>query len=220
MKIVVDHRERNSGIIPELAKCGFDVDVKQLVIADYVLETKNLHGDILSVGVERKTMQDFLTSIVDKRLIAQLLEMKKHFSLALLILEGIDNLYELRDFHPNAIRGMLATVAVDLQVPILYTRNFRDTAAMLTLLAKRLEKERSFPSLVEKKRSFSDDQLQEHVLQSLPNIGPTLAKALLKKFKTIENVVNASVDDLMDVEKIGQKKADAIKAIVQRIYGK
>ena len=87
--------------------------------------------------------------------------LKKQYDIALLILEGTENMYEIRNFHPNAIRGMLASIAIDFQVPILQTRNYRDTANLLAIIAKRLEKTRSLPSLLKKRKPTTQKQQQE-----------------------------------------------------------
>ena len=122
-KIIADQRERNSGIIKELVKKDLEVDIKQLMIADYVIQTKNNDGDTIEVGIERKTQNDFINSIIDKRILKQLIVLKENFSVPLLIIEGNKNIYNLRKFHPNAIRGMLASIALDYQIPIIFTKN-------------------------------------------------------------------------------------------------
>ena len=33
--------------------------------------------------------------------------------------------------HPNAIRGMFTSIALDFQIPLLYSRNYRDTAKII-----------------------------------------------------------------------------------------
>ncbi len=218
IEIIADHRERNSGIIKELVKFGFKVDVKQLLAADYIVQTKDLGGNIINVAVERKNQQDFFNSIIDKRILSQLLEMKNHFPANILILEGIENIYKVRNFHPNAIRGMLATIAVDLQVPIITTRNYRDTAAFLSILAKRLEKNRPPINIVQKRRTFTQEKQMEFILQSLPGVGPNLSKALLQKFGSVSSVIAASVQELMAVDKIGKKKSRAIYDILHAKY--
>jgi len=217
-QIFLDHRERASGIKKELIKQKIEVIEKQLVIADFVIKTKNLNGDILTIGIERKTLNDFLNSIIDKRLITQLINLKKHFDLTLLIIEGTDNIYEIRNFHPNSIRGMLASIAIDFQVPILYTRNYRDTANLLGIIAKRLEKPRSLPSLLKKRKPLTMKQQQEFIIESLPGIGPTLSKSLLKKFKTIKNIINAEENNLQEIEKLGPKKVQNIKKVLEGKY--
>ncbi len=218
MKIIVDHRERSSGIVEELHKHELDVAVQELKIADYVIQSTNSEGKTQSVGVERKTKNDFLNSIIDRRLTEQLLVLKENFDVPILVLEGDENIYEIRDFHPNAIRGMLSSIAIDFQIPIIPTKNFRDTAALLAVIAKRLEKPRKNLSLLAKRKPLSLKEQQEYIIQSLPGIGPTLAKYLLKKFKSIEGVIHADKKDLQNVDKIGPKKASNIKKILTKKY--
>jgi Fanconi anemia group M protein len=55
---------------------------------------------------------------------------------------------------------------------------------------------------------------QEYVVSSLPNVGPVLAKELLKQFGTIKGVVNAPPDELQKVEGVGEKKAKTISDFV------
>ncbi len=218
IQIIADHRERNSGIIKELVKSGFQVEVQQLLAADYIVRTKDLGGNIINVAVERKNQQDFFNSIIDKRILSQLMQMKDHFPSNILILEGIENLYQIRNFHPNAIRGMLATIAVDLQIPIITTRNYRDTAAFLGILAKRLEKTRSPINVIQKKRALSPKQQMEMIVQALPGVGPNIAKALLQRFGSVAAMAAASVEELKEVDKIGKKKAEMIYQLLHANY--
>jgi|TARA_B100002003_G_C14030775_1_gene496873 Fanconi anemia group M protein len=218
MQILMDHRERPSGIKKELIKQNMDVIEKTLISADFIIKTKDLHGKILTIGIEKKTINDFLNSIIDKRIISQLIEMKRHFDLQLLIIEGTDNIYEIRNFHPNSIRGMLASIAIDFQTPILHTRNHRDTANLLSIIAKRLEKPRSLPSLLKKRKPLTQKQQQEFLVESLPGIGPLTSRELLKKFKTIKDLVNAKESDLKKVKKIGKIKAQQLKKLFEKKY--
>src|SRR3989344_2626517 len=111
-KVIVDHRETKN-IIKELIKHKLDVEVKQLNIADFVLQTSDINNKEKTIGIERKTKQDFLNSIIDKRIINQLIILKENFKLPLLIIEGDENIYALSNIHPNAIRGMLSSIAID-----------------------------------------------------------------------------------------------------------
>ncbi len=218
MKILLDHRERSSGIKKELIKQGIEVIEKQLSYADFIIETKDLNNNIITVGIEKKTINDFLNSIIDKRLINQIINLKKNFDIPLLVIEGTENIYELRNFHPNSIRGMMASIAIDFQTPILHTRNHRDTANLLAIIAKRLEKPRSLPSLLKKRKQPTIKEQQEFLIESLPGIGPQISKNLLKNFGTIKSLVNASEEELTKVEKIGKIKAKQIKKVLEERY--
>ena len=217
-KVIVDYRESNSGIIKELVKKDIEVEKQQLITADFVIQTKDLNNEIQTVGVERKKQNDFINSIIDKRIINQLINLKENFTVPLLIIEGSENIYEMRKFHPNAIRGMLVSIAVDYQIPIIHTRNYRDTAALLAVIAKRLEKPKKLISLLKKRKPLSLIEHQELILESLPGVGPKIAKSLLERFKTVKNVINANEKDLQLVEKIGKKKSAEIKRVLEVKY--
>ncbi len=218
MNIIVDHREKASGMIRELEKRGFSVEVKQLPFADVILETRDKGNNIRTVGIERKTQSDFISSIIDRRIIRQLVELKENFSVPLLIIEGSENMYTLRNFHPNAIRGMLASIAIDFQVPIIYTKSPKDTVALLEVMARRLEKPRPLISMMKKRKPTTIKEQQEFMIESLPLVGPNMAKELLKRFGSVKNIVNASDDELMKVEKIGKKKAEMIMKVINEVY--
>lgn len=218
MKIIVDHRERPSGIIRELGKRGFEVEVRQLVTADYIVESRDRQNNPVTVGVERKVQSDFLSSIIDRRIIQQLLYLKENFSIPLLIIEGSGNMYTLRNFHPNAVRGMLASIAIDFQIPMLHTKNVNDTASLLEVIARRLEKPRSQLSLLKKRKPATVRELQEYLVESLPLVGQQTAKELLKNFKSIKNIVNAPEKELLKIEKLGKKKVQRIREIMDTEY--
>jgi len=203
MKIIVDDREPKE-IVKEIIKNRIEVEVKHLVTADFIIQTKTLDGKIQNIGIERKIKNDFLNSIIDKRLLNQLSILKENFDVALLILEGEENLYKIRDFHPNSIRGMLATIAIDFNVPIIPTLNYRDTASFLAIL--------------EKRKPLTLKEQQEYLVESLPGIGPSISRLLLVHFKNIKNIVNASEEDLQKVDKIGKLKAKEIKKVIEENY--
>ena len=217
VKIIVDHRESKE-IIRELIKQDLDVEIKQLNTADIILQTKDLDNNIKTIGIERKTQLDFINSIIDKRIINQLIVLKENFEIPLLIIEGIDNIYTLRNMHPNAIRGMLSSIAIDYQIPIIHTRGYRDTAALIHTISKRLEKSRKPISLLKQRKPLTLKEKQELIIETFPGIGPSLAKSLLKEFKTVKKIINASEKNLQKVEKLGPKKASEIKKVIEEEY--
>ena len=217
VKIIIDHREKSSGIIEELAKDN-EIEIKQLTVADFIIEGNNADGEKQIIGIERKTKEDFLNSIADKRLISQLSMLRENFKHPILIIEGTENLYRIRNFHPNAVRGMLASIAIDFQIPILHTRNYRDTSKLISVIAKRLEKPKNLSSLLLQKKPSTLKEQQEMIVSSFPGIGSEISKNLLKNFKTIKNFINADTKKLKEVEKIGKKKAQKIMELLEKEY--
>lgn len=210
--IIADKREKNSLVISELIENKADVEIKHLKVADYIL------GDI---AIERKTVKDFISSMLNKRLLRQLEELKQ-YPKQLLIIEGLEekelyNEEKTQGIHPNAIRGMLLSILLKFQIPILFTKNYKDTANFLLVLEKRLSKPENEISLKVKKRASSLQEQQQFVLESFPGIGPKTAKNLLKKFKTIKKIINASIEELIKA-KLNRKKAETLKKIVDTEY--
>ena len=207
-KIIADYREKNSLVISELISLGIDVEIKELKVADYVVK---------GVAIERKTVSDFISSMINRRLINQLEEISQYPD-RLLIIEGIDEqeLYtdaENREgVHPNSIRGFLLSILLKYRVPIIFTKNYQDTAKFFWILARRKSKE--IPLNVNKKSLNKKERLQ-FIIEGFPGIGPKTAKKLLKKFGTIKNIINASEEELKEI--LG-KKVESIKKIIDEKY--
>ncbi|MBA5941965.1 MAG: DEAD/DEAH box helicase [Methanophagales archaeon] len=212
LTIIVDSRETNSEVTRFLDKAGVDLKLQNLGIGDYVVSDR--------VCIERKRTDDFLESLINKRrnLLEQILRLKKEYEKPVLIIEG-ESLYGQRNVHPNVVRAVMATIAIDLSVPIIQTRDEADTASLLYVIAKREQR----PTRREinphgKKPSASLKVQQEYLVSALPNIGIVTARNLLKRFKTVEQIITASKEELMEVEHMGEKIAEHIKEVVNKEY--
>ncbi|MEX0920550.1 MAG: ERCC4 domain-containing protein [Candidatus Pacearchaeota archaeon] len=206
--ITGDYREKNSLVISELFSLGIKTDFKQLKVADYLVK---------DVAIERKTVSDFISSMINRRLLNQLEELGQYPN-RLLIIEGIyeKELYtdseERTGMHPNSIRGFLLSILLKYNVPIIFTKDYSDTAKFISVLAKRKSKE--LPLNISKKTLDKKERLQ-FILEGFPGIGPKTAKQLLKKFSTLKEIFNASEEEL---EEILGKKARIINKIINQEY--
>lgn len=200
--VYVDYREKNSNMMRELDKIKCLIKVKNMSVGDY-----QITDDII---IERKTVEDFSKSITDKRLYQQAKEMVNNCKKPLMIIEG-ENIYHTF-LHPNAIRGAMASIALDFRIPIIQTQNETDTAFMIKRIALReQEKDDKKPvSVRTQTKPVTLPEQQLFITESLPNIGPVSAKKLLQHFKTVKNLFTASKKELKDVEGIGEKTANNI----------
>jgi len=211
VSILADHREKNNRVVKELIDAGISVKTAQLTTADYVVSGK--------VGVELKKVPDFVASIIDGRILEQVRDLKSSFPKAILIIEGEEDIYSVRNVHANAIRGMLASIVLDFNVPVLYTRNPQDTAALLAVMAKREQgKEIDFSLHSLKPKSVREQQ--EFIVSAFPNIGVQTAKTLLEHFGSIKNLVNASETQLTELKGIGEKTAQQLVKMFEEEYRK
>jgi len=211
IKMFADHREKNSGVLKELIEEGVQINLQQLRSGDYILSER--------VGIEFKTVQDFVNSIVDGRLLSQIKELKENFEKPIIIIEGNEDIYSQRSVHPNAIRGMITTILLNYGIPIIRTTNAKETAGyMLSIARREQEEEIRHYSMHGDKKPITQKELQEYFISSLPGVGPGLAKPLLKKFGSVKRILNAEEKELRDVELIGEKKARKIKEFVEKEY--
>lgn len=207
--VYADSREGNSKVIRHLTEMEMDVKIKPMTVGDYQVSD--------DVAIERKTAKDFVDSIVDKRLFKQARELREEFKNPLIILEG-DDLYT-GFINPNAIRGSIASMALDFGISIIPTRNAQDTAAMIKRIAIREQTgDKVHIQTRTDKKPVNMWEQQLFIVESLPNIGPVNAKKLLEHFGSVSKIINASENELMEVEGIGKKTAQNIKKVVDAKY--
>ena len=207
--VFADTREGNSKVIRHLSEMEIDVKVQAMAVGDYQVSDE--------VVIERKTAKDFVDSIVDKRLFKQARSLMEEFKRPLIILEG-DDLYNGM-INPNAIRGSIASIALDFGISIIPTRNAQDTAAMIKRIAIREQSGEKTPIQIRTdKKPVNLWEQQLFIIESLPNIGSVNAKNLLEHFGTVANIINASESQLQEVEGIGKKTAANIRKVVDSKY--
>ncbi len=204
-KIIIDYREKSSLVASELIKLGFEIEFRALKVADYIVN---------NVAIERKTISDFISSMINKRIIRQLKELKQYED-RLLIIEGIEEQELYSDeskegLHANAIRGFLLSITLKMKTPIIFTKDYRDTAKFISVLARKKERE---SSLNVSKKTLNKKERLQFILESFPGIGPKTTKKLLEKFGTLKGIFNASEEELK--ETIG-KKAEVFKLVEER----
>lgn len=188
LKIQVDNREKNSLVPSYLVKHGFEIEYKQLPIADYIIK---------DIAIERKTISDLKSSIINRRIFDQLKELKQHPTHLLLIERILDEDLYNSAIHENALRGFLLSVALEFHTPIIFTHNEEDTAKYLYILAKKDKSTQ--PSFRASKIALSKEEQIQFILEGFPHVGPTKAKKLLEKFKTLNNIFIASEEELREI---------------------
>ena len=209
--IYADDRELRSPVCRKLFELKADIKPIRLEVGDYIVSRR--------VCVERKTVSDFVNSIVDKRLFQQAKDLSENFERPIIIVEGAEDVFSQRNVHPNAIRGAIASLIIDFGLPIIQTDDGEETAHMVYYLARREQEERDIEVALRGKRSgLTEGQQQEFLVEGLPMVGPKLAKSLLREFGSVEGVFTADECELKKVPKVGDKKAKAIREIVSKQY--
>jgi DNA excision repair protein ERCC-4 len=209
MKIRVDYREKGSGIIDLLKEEDIIIETEKMSYGDYFIND--------SITIERKTAKDFLVSIVDGRLFRQLSNLKKHCPNPILLIEGNPYKTELH-FEAKAVRGALLSAQVVWYIPTIFSQSKKDTRDILLMIGKQDE---TFSDVVPLRGGYRPKKLkskQLYLLQGLPKVGPMLAKRMLLHFKSVSRIMNATLEELVEVDGIGRVSALKIREVLDKEY--
>jgi len=213
--ILADDREPER-IIQTLGSMGVEVERKRLEVGDYCVVNASVE-----VAVERKSVNDFESSIIDGRLFDQVHRLRRRYPLSFLCVIGPFNSWKERISKDAYIGGILSVALTAFEafeslkgivVPLRL-----ESEEEFCLLLKNLDRKVSsgklkvYPRIIRK--AEVDDSIA--MLTAIPGIGVEKAKKLLEKFGSIHAVVNASIADLKKVEGIGDKQARRIYYFVR-----
>jgi len=206
IRIVVDDRERKSGIPDLLKKLGVNMEIKTLPIGDYIVAPETV--------VERKSIHDMISSVFDGRLFDQCNRLKSHFEYPIILMEGdVDEIDQVTE-NPLIFYGAISSIAIDFKIPIIPTPNALHSAKLLVSMCSR--KDVSKGPFLKKIRKSDDLQRQQlSVLCSLPGVGEKIAVRMLEKFGSPFKVLDAPTTELSKVGGLGEVRAKKIKKMLQ-----
>ncbi len=206
-RIIIDEREKASGVPRELSKLGVLADYRLLPIGDYILSE--------DVGIERKSCRDLIASIYDGRLFEQLSQLTHHYAKSFLLIEGdiVEALKEME--NPNVFYGTIASLSLSLPISLLYTTNKEQTSRIIFALATHLGRKRPPRPLVKGRKLGMDiPEEQLSIVSSFPGVGIVLAERLLMKFGSPRNIISAQAQEIAMVQGIGRARASKLIKIL------
>lgn len=208
--VIVDRREEKSTVPSLLMRRGLSVRFDMLEVGDYALT-----GDIL---IERKTVNDFISSILDGRLFDQALNLSKASNNPTFIIEGDIKNGLIYFENVNAFWGALASLTYDFKQTVFFTNSPEDTATLITVIAKRKKGKEEDIWVKPKRKKATLNELQMLVLTSLPGVGPKTAKRLLKTLGSLREVFNAEPNVLSTVGRIPAERSLKIYELINAKY--
>jgi DNA excision repair protein ERCC-4 len=212
VRIVVDEREKPSGVPDALRAKGASVEFRVLEVADYIV------GEY---AVERKSVRDFVSSLFSGRLFDQAYRIGESYRDKILVVEGsLDNELK-RTRNPRSIWGALISSVLDFDMHCFFTRDAEESAEFLITLGKggRYKGRPGPPPLVVRKpRSEDMKRLQEFIVSSVPGVGPRTAEQLLSYFGSLRRTFAASVTEMSVGAGIGKTKALKLRALLDASY--
>lgn len=201
--IIVDDRE--SRLVMEALQAQPDcrVSVQRLSLGDYQVDDKLLF--------ERKTLPDFAASVMDGRLFRQAARLAASERRGIIVLEGTVKDIASHGITREALQGALISISVIFGIPLLRALDPMETARLMLHTARQVQSVRNGAIASKGRRPKAKRRIQLQILQGLPGIGPARAQSLLEKYGSVESVMQAGYEDLVDTHDIGKETAKRIR---------
>lgn len=210
-RVVVDERERASGVPDILRSLGLQIDYRVLDVGDYVISSE--------CAVERKAGRDFVKSLHSGRLFDQARRLREQYRQPVLIAEGDLPLIIGEKTKPRAYWGALTTLALQFGMNVFFTADAQQTADLIYTLTRRAGLKQPRGPWVQKKIRTGDlEKAQLALVASLPGIGPKLAERVLRRFGTVRRTFSASIAELSLVKGFGRVRAERIARVLDSPY--
>jgi len=210
-RVVVDERERQSGVPERLSKLDVRVYYSRLPVADYVVNPE--------IAAERKSIGDFVSSVYDGRLFSQAASLSTSFRKPYIVVEGdVSRVSELVK-NPASYYGAIASVTLAYDLRLLHTANADETALAIAALVKNSRARPVPPGFMQGPPKSKDDRQQQlYFVSSLPGVGVKLAKRMLARYGTPRTVVNLTEAQLAMIPGLGPKRASRIAHVLDTAY--
>ncbi len=208
--VIMDTREPRE-IQAWLEKEGIIVERQQLDVGDYIISR--------DVVIERKSGTDLTSSIMDNRLFDQVIRLYDSASSPVLVLENFNSIFSATSMNPASIFGALVYLAWRFSMPMIPSRDWRDTALIIKRFAIRVQVKDEDPVLARGvPKLMSVEERKAFILQGLSNVGPKTAQKLIEAFSSPLAVFQAIKDSEVTFTKTGNPKGiagplDGIKGI-------
>lgn len=198
MQITVDYRE--SKIISLLKNTGLEFNTANLVIGDVELK----HEDSV-VLIERKTLDDYSSSIIDGRFREQKSRLMQSGATVIYIIEG-----QHKSNHGiplSSLYSSMFSMQYRDKVIVMRSLSLDETVSVLQSIVKKMQcssLERTNSYKIVKKQS-ANDNYYVNMLCCIPGISEIIAQNVQQKFPTLQSLI-AHVNDtnsLKCIDKIG-----------------
>lgn len=200
MPVFIDNRGKGELMLAELLKSKkIPVEVTHLESGDIIIE---------DVGIERKTINDLIGSVIGKQrhLWKQLETLKNTYKKPLVIIEGHI------DWNDRLTSSVVQSIAVGYGIPYISTYNIQETVLVISRIFDRYGSTKTSdvppPSV---KRGKTTKEIRWCMLQTIPRIGVKKATEILKNNPKIFSRENYKLNlDIKGLNKESKKLLEGI----------
>lgn len=202
-EFLVDSREGHR-IFYQTKLLGIEYTKYALPSGDFAVRERE--SKKMLAGFERKTVNDLINSVQQRRIFDQARRMTSQYPIAFLVIVGdiSDALLQFEKMHLNinlnVIWGALSSLIVRNGLNVLWFPNHEIAIDTVYRICVKISEGKY--GVVDRGKSKRLNK-PEDFLSLIPGVTKKKAKALLKRYDTIEGVCMASVDHLKTVDGVG-----------------
>jgi len=175
-------------------------------------------GDIIirNIGFERKTPSDYASSLTgksDRTLANQIEKMKQGFDHSYILVEGdyidMERLPHTK-INPKSLYGSTASTEARHGIPVKFCSNMELLVDRAVRLARKHNEEPVSSNINLNSVVGNSEPFAMRVYGCIDGIGESTAELLHEHYPSVESIFEASKGDLLDIDKIGESRAETI----------
>lgn len=209
MGVVVAVDDREPTAVAEAVRAHADVDGVEVDRLDA--------GDLVvgEVGVERKTLADYASTLVGRSapdLYDQVRRLREAYAHPYLLIEDQFPADSDEGVPAAAVRGSAASITARQGVPVIPCSDLPRLVDMTVRLGRKHVEDPSKPALPRGSVTALGEPTTKRMYGCIDGIGPETADRLHEAYPSVADALGASPEELMAVEGVGPKRAEAIYA--------
>lgn len=184
-------------------------------VSDWKIEPMK-EGDIKidNYLFERKTPEDFASSVMEGRMREQAQRLGDREERAYIVIEG--NMSDFSDLEhtnipPKSLRGMVSSIMARNNIPVVFCSDQVNLADFCVRIARKHKEDANMTF----QRSHSDLEKEvdffERALVQIDGIGPKTAEEITERYDTLVDFLTDSKSSYTKIDGIGKATADSIK---------
>jgi len=208
--ILIDSRETRSTIPKILDSLKVQTRIQKLDIGDYLVVGHK------TLCISRKSASDYISSINSNHLSNELFQISSKYDHCLLAIHGsIEDALIYRKMKRNSYFNYLASCYIKTSsegksspISIFHFSTDYDFCCFLKTLDDNIttgDLHRDLETTPLKKSKLSITKQKIQTVSSFPNLGGNRSKILLKKYKSLKNLINTTEKDISSIKGFGKK---------------
>ncbi|SFG55821.1 ERCC4 domain-containing protein [Halopelagius inordinatus] len=207
LSVVVDDREPPA--VAEAVRAHADVDA--------VASRRLASGDVVvgDVGIERKTLSDYVSTLLGRSapdLYDQVRRLSEAHPHSYLLLEAELPADGDEGVPAAAVRGSAASITARFGTPVIPCSDLDRLVDMAVRLGRKHVEEPSTPALPNGSVTTLGAPTAKRMYGCIDGVGTDTAGRLYEAYPAVADAVAASPEELMRIDGVGPKRADAIYA--------